>query len=100
MTHVRTAPYYPQSNGKQERMQGTIRRECIRERNPQTVAEARRFVGEYVEYYNGKRLHSSIGYVTPQDCLDGRREAIHAERDRKLSEARARRKAKRASQAA
>ena len=64
MTHVRTSPYYPQSNGKQERMQGTVKRECIREKCPRTVEEARRWVGEYIERYNTQRLHSAIGYVT------------------------------------
>jgi transposase InsO family protein len=28
MTHVRTAPYYPQSNGKIERYHRTIKSEC------------------------------------------------------------------------
>jgi len=34
------------------------------------------------------RLHSAIGYVTPNDMLAGRQAQIHAERDRKLEEAR------------
>lgn len=88
MTHVRTSPYYPQSNGKQERMQGSIKQECIREKCPRTVEEARRWVGEYIERYNTQRLHSAIGYVTPLDMLEGRQAQIHAERDRKLQAAR------------
>ena len=38
--------------------------------------------------YNTVRLHSAIGYVTPQDRLAGRQAEIHAARDRKLEEAR------------
>ena len=95
MTHVRTSPYYPQSNGKQERMQGTVKRECIREENPATEEEARRVAGKYLDYYNDGRLHSAIGYVTPRDMLEGRAEAIQAEREQKLAEARERRKASR-----
>jgi hypothetical protein len=40
-------------------------------------------------------LHSAIGYLTPKDKLDGREQEIFAARDRKLEEARERRKAKR-----
>ena len=42
----------------------------------------------YVEHYNNIRLNSAIGYVTPKDMLLGRQAEIHAERDRKLDEAR------------
>ena len=41
------------------------------------------------------RLHSAIGYVTPQDMLLGRQLEIHAERDRNLEEARRRRQLRR-----
>ena len=30
MTHVRTSPYYPQSNGKIERWHKSLKGECIR----------------------------------------------------------------------
>lgn len=92
MTHVRTSPYYPQSNGKQERMQASVKRECIREKCPRTVEQARRWVGEYIKHYNTHRLHSAIGYVTPLDMLEGRQGAIHAARDRKLEAAREQRR--------
>ena len=98
MTHVRTAPYYPQSNGKIERWHQSLKRECIRPGTPLTLDEARRLVTGYVEHYNSKRLHSAIGYVTPQAKLEGRDQQIHEERDRKLEAARERRKAERARQ--
>jgi putative transposase len=40
-------------------------------------------------------LHSAIGYLTPKDKLEGREQEIFDARDRKLEEARERRKAKR-----
>jgi putative transposase len=92
MTHVRTSPYYPQSNGKLERFHKTIKGECIRVKVPLSLPDARRIVADYVEHYNHVRLHSAIGYVTPNDQLLGHAAAIHAERDRKLAEARERRK--------
>jgi putative transposase len=92
MTHVRTSPYYPQSNGKLERWHRSVKGECIRPGVPLSLEEARRLVGDYVTHYNTVRLHSAIGYVTPKDKLGGREAEIFAERDRKLEAARERRR--------
>jgi putative transposase len=95
MTHVRTSPYYPQSNGKLERYHRTIKGECIRPGTPLSLEDARRLVARYVEHYNTARLHSAIGYITPADKLAGREQEIFAERDRKLEQARQHRKTRR-----
>jgi transposase InsO family protein len=95
MTHVRTSPYYPQSNGKLERFHGSIKGECIRPGTPISLEDAVRIVGRYVDHYNQVRLHSAIGYVAPADKLAGREGEIFAARDRKLAEARERRKVQR-----
>jgi len=92
MTHVKTSPYYPQSNGKIERWHQSIKTECIRKATPLCLEDAHRLVSQYVEHYNTVRLHSAIGYITPKDKLEGREKEIFAERDRKLQEARKRRK--------
>jgi transposase InsO family protein len=92
MTHVRTSPYYPQSNGKVERVQKTLKNETIRKRAPETLGEAISVMGKYIEHYNNERLHSSIGYITPVDKLYGKEPFILDARKRKLSEARGRRK--------
>ena len=92
MTHVRTSPYYPQSNGKIERWHKTLKGDCIRVQVPLSLEEARRIVQDYVTHYNQVRLHSAIGYVTPQDKLLGNDVALLAQRDRKLAQARERRK--------
>jgi transposase InsO family protein len=88
MTHVRTSPYYPQSNGKIERWHKTLKADCIRLHVPLSLDDARRLVAEFVAHYNTVRLHSAIGYITPQDKLAGREQQIFAERDRKLALAR------------
>jgi putative transposase len=95
MTHVRTSLYHPQSNGKLERFHGSIKGECIRPGTPISLEDAIRIVGRYVEHYNQVRLHSAIGYITPVDKLAGREGEIFAARDRKLAEARERRKQQR-----
>jgi putative transposase len=98
MTHVRTSPYYPQSNGKIERFHKTIKSECIRTKVPLSLDDARRIVTDYVAHYNNVRLHSALGYITPADKLAGRDQAIFDHRDLKLAEARERRKEMRAQQ--
>ncbi len=95
MTHVRTSPFYPQSNGKIERWHQSLKGECIRPGVPLSIEDARRLVGRYVDHYNRLRLHSAIGYVTPLDKLQGREPQIFAERDRKLQEARRQRQLRR-----
>ncbi len=92
MTHVKTSPYYPQSNGKIERFHRTLKGDCIRTQVPLSLQDARRLVTGYVAHYNETRLHSAIGYLTPKDKLEGRGPEIFAARDRKLAEARERRK--------
>jgi transposase InsO family protein len=95
MTHVKTSPYYPQSNGKIERWHQSVKKECIRPGVPLSIDDARGLVARYVDYYNTVRLHSAIGYVTPQAKLDGRQAQIFEERDRKLEAARRRRQLRR-----
>jgi putative transposase len=67
MTHVRTSPYYPQSNGKLERWHKSLKSECIRPGTPLSPEDARRLI-----------LHSAIGFVTPADMFAGRQVEIHA----------------------
>lgn len=92
MTHVKTSPYYPQSNGKLERWHRSLKQETIRPGCPRTRAEAMKLIDEYVRHYNQTRLHSALGYVTPADYLAGLAVTIHNERDRKIEDARQRRR--------
>ena len=76
LTHVRTSPYYPQSNGKIERWHKSLKADCIRPGVPLNLQDARRLVTRFVERYNTVRLHSAIGYITPADKLAGKEEAV------------------------
>ena len=95
MSHVKTSPYYPQSNGKIERWHQTVKGGCIRPKTPLSLEDAKRAVAEFVEYYNNERLHSAIRYITPKDKLEGHSDTILAERERKLDAARQKRKQRR-----
>ena len=98
MTHVRTSPCYPQSNGKLERWHGSLKQESVRTAPLKTVEEGRTRIASYVAHYNQTRLHSAIGYVTPADKMAGREREIWASRDAKLETARERRAAARQAQ--
>ncbi len=100
LTHVKTSPYYPQSNGKIERWHKSLKADCIRPGTPLDIEQARRLIANFVEHYNTVRLHSAIGYITPQDKLLGKEKAIFAARDKKLAQARRQRKIKRQNQPA
>jgi len=58
MTHVRTSPYYPQSNGKIERWHNRSRR-MYSAGTPLTPEDARRLIQQYVDHYN------TCGYTAP-----------------------------------
>lgn len=91
MTHVRTSPYYPQSNGKLERLNKTLKVTTIRPGMPDTPDAARKLVERFALDYNHHRLHSAIGFVTPAMKLAGNEQQVWDARDRKLEAARARR---------
>ena len=67
MTHVKTSPYYPQSNGKIERWHGTLKGDCIRVLVPLSLEDARRIVADYVDPLQHRppaqchRLHNAPG---------------------------------------
>jgi putative transposase len=71
-----------------ERWNKSIKSECIRPGVPLSLGDAESLIAQYVAVYNEQRLHSSLGYITPKDMLEGRQSAIHAARDRKLEQAR------------
>jgi transposase InsO family protein len=93
MTHVRTSPFYPQSNGKLERFHQSLKRECIRPKTPLSLDHARSLVAGYVDHYNNTRLHGAIGYITPRDRLQGNHLAIFEQRRAKLQHAQHNRRA-------
>ena len=91
-TYCNTSPYYPQSNGKQERFHWSLKSESLNRRHLVDFKYAEKIIDEYIDYYNNVRLHSAIGYVTPKDKLEGRAPDIQAERERKLKKAREKRR--------
>ena len=72
LQHIRTSIAYPQSNGKIERYHRTIHEECLESKSMINLEDARQQVAKFIDYYNNKRLHSSLFYLTPDDFLNNR----------------------------
>ncbi|MCF8265879.1 MAG: integrase core domain-containing protein, partial [Melioribacteraceae bacterium] len=88
LQHIRTSIAYPQSNGKIERYHRTIHEECLMNKSLINLEDARKQVADYIEYYNTKRLHSSLYYLTPEDFLFDRIDEKIEIRNTKLVQAR------------
>lgn len=85
---VRTRSHHPETNGKIERMNGTVKKEAIKPTAPQTYQEACDILNDYEYQYNYQRLHAGINYLRPADVYFGRREKILHERKQKIVMAR------------
>jgi len=88
ITHRRTRFYYPQSNGTVERYMQTCKNESVSKSTALDLDELKEQIADYVEFYNRRRLHSSLGYVAPLAMLQGRQEVIFKERQHKMAQAR------------
>jgi putative transposase len=88
LQHIRTSVAYPQSNGKIERYHRTVNEECLRKTSLVDLEDARKQVAGYIEFYNSKRLHSSLYFLTPEDFLFNRIEEKLKVREDKITKAR------------
>ncbi|HAY33604.1 MAG TPA: IS3 family transposase [Bacteroidetes bacterium] len=91
LQHVRTSIAYPPANGKIERFHKTINEEHLKKASMINLEDARKQIKEYIEFYNTKRLHSSLYYLTPDDYLKGTVKEKLEVRENKLTEARSNR---------
>jgi transposase InsO family protein len=82
--HTFTRANHPQSNGKLERFHRTLKNEHTRRSAYVDDADARVRMALWLAYYNSERLHSAIGYLTPDDVFYGRKELRIAVRREKL----------------
>lgn len=87
---IRIAAYHPQSNGIEERFHRTLREEGLN--NYSNIIDAKIKIGEWIQFYNNKRLHSSIEYMPPSVWHYGDPVRLKEERIEKLKFAREDRK--------
>ena len=73
--HILAAPYHPQTNGKIERYQQSLKRE-VNQLPYEFPSQLEKAIADFVDYYNYRRYHKALRDVTPADVLYGRREQI------------------------
>ena len=73
--HILAAPFHPQTNGKVERYQQSLKRE-VNQLPYELRSQLEWAIAGFVDYYNYRRYHKALGNVTPADVLYGRREGI------------------------
>jgi transposase InsO family protein len=65
LSHGRTGQCW--DNALAESFFASLKGECLNQQPWPTLAAARRAVVEYIGWYNGTRLHSALGYLTPNE---------------------------------
>ena len=83
----KTRPFHPQSNGKVERLHRTLKTEHVRKTPYFSVTDAKQKMAEWITFYNSERLNGAIGYLTPDEVFEGKKEKRIAERESKLHNA-------------
>lgn len=83
---VFTRRNHPQTNGKIERMNGTVKQEAIRPNSPVSYGQAWDVLNTYSYEYNHQRLHAGINFLRPADMFFGRAKTILNERKIKLAQ--------------
>jgi len=73
--HILSAPFHPQTNGKVERYQQSLKRE-VNQLPYELPSQLEQAIADFVDYYNYRRYHKALGDVTPADVLYSRREQI------------------------
>jgi len=81
MTHVRGAPYHPQTQGKIERWHQTLKNRILLE-NYFLPGDLTQQIETFVDHYNNHRYHESLKNLTPADVYFGRAQSILNNRER------------------
>lgn len=79
--HIRGAPCHPQTQGKIERWHQTLKNRILLE-NYYLPGDLESQIETFVEHYNNRRYHESLGNVTPNDAYHGRTTKILQKRQK------------------
>ncbi len=81
MKHICGAPLHPQTQGKIERWHQALKNRILL-KNYFLPGDLEAQIADFVERYNHRRFHESLGNLTPVDVYTGRGPAILLQRER------------------
>ncbi len=81
----------PKDNAWIESWFKTLKHDWLKYRDYVTFDQLKTILDTFIEYYNNKRYHGSIGYVTPSQMHNGEAERIIEERRKRKEQTRIRR---------
>ena len=68
INHSYSKKGYPYDNASMESFNAILKKEEVNVNNYETFNEAKQAIFEFIEsWYNNQRIHSSIGYITPNE---------------------------------
>ena len=74
-------PYVSNDNAYSEALFKTVKLTAGYPKAFDSIEEAREWMSKFVQWYNYEHKHSGIGYVTPQERLEGKDKIIFAKRN-------------------
>lgn len=79
--HIRGAPCHPQTQGKIERWHQTLKNRILLE-NYYMPGDLEQQIAAFIDHYNNRRYHESLGNITPSDAYYGRAPQILQQRQK------------------
>ena len=69
-------PYTPEQNGLIERFFRSLKEKCVWQHNFGGFAEAKARIREWIDWYNARRPHQALGYLSPQQFRQQQRLSV------------------------
>ena len=85
ITREFSRPHTPEDQAIVERFFCTLKQEEVYRSEYESIAQARGAISDFIDYYNHRRPHLGIGFVTPYQMLTGQQEQVIKERKSRLS---------------
>lgn len=76
LTQEYITPYTPEQNGIVERVFRTLKQECVWVHRFESLEEAERVIGQWVQRYNTYRPHEALGWLSPAEWRGRQQEGV------------------------